>query len=74
MNLNRTRILKELAILQETALEGIKIIITDSALDIVEAEIMGPQGSRFENYINKLELKLSDAYNSFFVFSWFIYF
>jgi ubiquitin-conjugating enzyme E2 T len=60
--------LKELAILQEATLDGIKIKITGSALDIVEAEIMGPQGSRFENYTSKLELKLSDMYD-YFLFS-----
>ena len=61
MSLRQTRIRKELAILLETKFEGIKVILNESQIDIVQAEMYGPEGSRFQNELCNLELKLPGA-------------
>lgn len=60
MALRNTRILKELAILQETKLDGITILPTTNS-SVIQADIIGPQGSRFESVKSRVELRLSDA-------------
>lgn len=60
MALRNTRILKEIAILQESKLDGITILPTTNS-NVIQAEITGPHGSRFESVKTRLELRLSES-------------
>lgn len=62
MSLRKTRLLKELAQLEnDFKHKGIKFI-TQENLEVLEFEIIAPEGTPFSKQILQLELKLTGRY------------
>lgn len=65
MSLRKTRLLKELALLESFNHEGIKFISQDNGnLETLEFEIIGPEGTPFSNEKLQLEIKLTNKYKN----------
>lgn len=61
MSLRKTRLLKELALLENFSHEGIKFIAQEN-LETLEFELIGPEGTPFANETLQLEMKLTNRY------------